>query len=287
MEVRVDLLVGGQRVGHHQGLAAGAGPAARACMAATSAGASDAPGHGVAGVGEVEAGEPVRAGSRPPGTESVSSRSRVAPTSRIDFTPAQTTTIGVARQRRQVGRLVEGARGAAVDAAQAAGGEDADARPGGQRGRSRRRSWRRRGRCAAARARSRRLSLATPSSQGDPLQRGVVQADPHHAVEHGDGGRDRAARRAPRPRSRAATRRLSGRGRPWAMMVDSSATTGRPSASAAATSVGTAGSSRCWSFVAGSYPVQQFPCENRTRSPAVSGCWGCGRCRDNAAGSTW
>ena len=61
---------------------------------------------------------------------------------------------------------------------------------------------------------------------GDRVERGVVEPDAH--------GCRRAARSWParRPRARTASsssraiRALSGRGRPWAMIVDSSATTG-------------------------------------------------------------
>ena len=59
--------------------------------------------------------------------------------SRIDFTPEQTTTIGVSREDVEVRRHVEGVGGAPVDPAEAAGGEHADPGRRGDRGRRRHR----------------------------------------------------------------------------------------------------------------------------------------------------
>ena len=123
------------------------------------------------------------------GTDSDSSRSRVAATSRIDFTPAQTTVTGTAAERGEVGRLVPGVAGAAVHAAEPAGGEHPDA---GQVGEVRRRGDRGRAGEAAASTgpRSRMLALTTSVVLGDPHQRVVVEPDPDRPVDDGDRGRD-------------------------------------------------------------------------------------------------
>ena len=52
--------------------------------------------------------------------------------SRIDLTPPATTVIGQLAEDPEVGRLVEGRAGVAVDAADPAGGEHADTGTGGE-----------------------------------------------------------------------------------------------------------------------------------------------------------
>ena len=160
----------------------------------------------------------------------------MAATSRIDFTPAQTTTIPVRASVVEVGRLVPAVARVAVHAAEAAGGEDADARArrevGG--GGDRRAAVRRRGRPPARgrarrtsrRRRARRSSLSASSSS-------PTRTSPR---DHARSSPARLPPPGPPPRPACATSRLRGRGRPWLMIVLSSATTGRPSASASATS---------------------------------------------------
>ena len=126
------------------------------------------------------------------GTDSDSSRSSVAGTSRIDFTPAHTTVTGTCGQRVEVGRLVPGLAGAAVHAAQPTGGEDPDA---GQVGQVRRRRHRRRpgqplG--SAPAPRSRMLVLTTSSSSATRTSRSSSRPDPDRAVDDGDRGGHRA-----------------------------------------------------------------------------------------------
>ena len=161
------------------------------------------------------------------GTDSVSSRSSVAPTSRIDFTPAQTTTIGVdARPARSadssnvVGRL-------AVDAARGRRWRTRGCPPGRRCGRCWRR-WSPRAAADEARAEVAQAELVDVERGGDRLQRVRVEPDAHPPRPRPRWWPAPRPPSARRPRSRAATRRLSGRGRPWAMIVDSSATTGRP-----------------------------------------------------------
>ena len=128
---RVDLLVVGQRVGHDQAAASVPSACAGRHHGGDLGGRVDPPVDAVPGV----------AAGRSRGTRRCRSRARrrrgspaapaCAGTSRIDFTPAQTTVIGGGGQREQVGRLVPGVAGVAVHAAEAAGREDVDA---GQRG---------------------------------------------------------------------------------------------------------------------------------------------------------
>ena len=140
-----------------------------------------------------------------------------------------------AGERPEVRGLVEGLRRAAMDAAEPAGREDADARPLGEMGG---RGDRRRAE-AAPRAstggRSRTPHLSTPSvfasassaSSSSPIR----TSPPRIAIVAGTAPPARTTSSISR-----ATRRLSGRGRPWAMIVLSSATTGRPSSRAVRTS---------------------------------------------------
>ena len=105
-------------------------------------------------------------------TPSVSSRSSVAPTSRIDFTPAQTTQIGSRASASRSADSSHVSRALAVHAAEAAGGEHADARlrgevrGGGDRGRPVVRA-------AAASGRSRTLELRDALAGRQQLQRRV------------------------------------------------------------------------------------------------------------------
>ena len=94
---------------------------------------------------------------------------------------------------------------------------------------SRRRPAPRRGSAARPCGRTRRAPWQAPPAP-------PRQPDEQPPVVDRDRRRDRAARRGPPPRRRVATSRFCGYGRPWLISVDSSATTGRPSASAAATS---------------------------------------------------
>ena len=146
--------------------------------------------------------------------------------SRIDFTPAHTTQIPTPRQRAQVGRLVERVARAAVHAAEPAGGEHADARALGQmRGRGDRRR-------AVAAARDDRREVAHAalrdlvgrgSASSAASSRPTRTSPPRIAIVAGTAPCSRTVASISR-----ATRRLSGRGSPWAMIVLSSATTGRP-----------------------------------------------------------
>ena len=117
----------------------------------------------------------------------------MAPTSRIDFTPAHTTSTGV---RDSVVRSADSSQRvarAAVHAAEPAGGEDPDAGARRRGARSRRRSWRRPRRAAATTAMSRTLTFVDVGVAGHPLEGGVVEPDPGLAVDDGDRRRHRAA----------------------------------------------------------------------------------------------
>ena len=167
----------------------------------------------------------------------VSRRCRVAGTSRIDFTPAQTTVILV---RPSASRSADSscatvhsrctppsppvpntrmpARAARIAVAETV---VAPVTPS-----------------AAAGARSRKPSLRTPGSvairsrcarssptEGTPSTTAIVAGTAPACLTMSS--------------SSTATSRLRGRGRPWEMIVDSRATTGRPAASASATSADT------------------------------------------------
>ena len=156
--------------------------------------------------------------------------------SRIDFTPAHTTQIPARASAPQVGRLVPASRarrGARRRGRRWRTRGCRRARPGA---RWRRRSSPRRAARRSTAGRSRTPHLTTSRRVGERLERLVVEAD--RAPPR------RRSRSSPAPRRRSrtvasisrATRRLSGRGSPWAMIVLSSATTGLPAASAASTS---------------------------------------------------
>ena len=122
----------------------------------------------------------------------------------------------------------------AMHAAETAGGEDPDAgerrevgggRDGGRPGSAERGEDRQ-----VAHARLGELLLR------DPAHALGVEPDPRDAVEHGDGRRRDVPLDLSSSSNSSAASWLRGRGRPWEMIVDSSATTGRPSASASATS---------------------------------------------------
>ena len=165
-------------------------------IAAACAGVSTRQVHRFPESAEVEAGERRRCGSRSPARTASPGTPGWPGTSRIDFTPAHTTSTGVLparrdRPRRRSSRRRRGAR------RRARRWRTPRCRPGGPARRSTRPSshrWRpgpprrrRRGRTAW---RCRRTSHSRSSSAG-------VQPDPDHAVEHRDGRRDGAGRPHP------------------------------------------------------------------------------------------
>ena len=79
-------------------------------------------------------------------------------------------------------------------------------------------------------ARSRTLTLATSSALAIVSSAVVVEPDPHDAAPRSRSSPGRRRRSAPPARPAERPSRLSGRGRPWLMIVDSRATTGPPRA---------------------------------------------------------
>ena len=125
----------------------------------------------------------------------------------------------------------------AMDAADPAGREHPD--PGRSGRDHRRRDGRRRPAAVGQRRRQAGpggLADRAGRSGRERLERGIVQPDEQPAGMDRDRRRDGAGRADGRLGCRRATSRFCGYGRPWLMSVDSRATTGRPSASAAATS---------------------------------------------------
>ena len=208
----------------------------RACTAATSAAVSTRQSTAMPGVAQVEAGEAVGAVAEHGDAEGL--------------------------QPLQGGADVEDRLHAGADDGDRQRGRARAGRPTrprcrGPRGARRRgRRWRTR-RCRPARRGGpspRRSSRPWPRARCDGRQVARTHLDDVVAAARSASSasssspmRARARRRArssPAPRRAArtassisrATRRLSGRGRPWLMIVDSSATTGRPAASASATS---------------------------------------------------
>ena len=117
----------------------------------------------------------------------------MAGTSRIDFTPAHTTSDRSPGERAEVGGDVERARRAAVHPAQPAGGEHGDAGPMGQ-GRRGGDGGRRRC-CPAPRPPRRRAPTACDGGVlAQSVQVGFAEPDVHATVQHGDGGGNRARR---------------------------------------------------------------------------------------------
>ncbi len=176
-------------------------------------------------------------------TPRVSSRSRVAPTSRIDFTPAQTTVIGV---RASVTRSADSSAlstqprctppsppVANTRIPARAASTDVEATVVAPVRRS-----------AAATGRSRTDSFATSGAsaiiESALASRPIVGVPAMTAIVAGVTPRARS-----RDSSSAATSRLRGRGSPCAISVDSSATTGRPASSATRTSSATTSRGAC------------------------------------------
>src|SRR3954449_10738178 len=248
MQDRVELLLDRQRVGDDDG--------ARRQLAAGGEdgcgllGVLHRPVHGRPGVGHVEAGEgrrPVPDGPDRQGLQALQGGRDVEDRLHARTDDGQRG----ARQRGEVGRLVERLRRLPVHAAEPAGGEHADAGGGRRPPAPRVANAPRRAaaassavletvvaplrRRAAATGRSRTPSLARP---GSPAPRSTSSA-----VSPTCGTPSRMAMvagTAPPARTAASTSsaaaRLSGRGRPCASRVLSSATTGRPERSASLTS---------------------------------------------------
>ena len=167
-----------------------------------------------------------RCRSRPPPTPSVSSRSSVAGTSRIDFTPEHTTQIAV---RESATRSADSSHVSCASRCTPPSPPVANTRMPA-----------RAATCAvaatvvaplapraAASGRSRALSLATSSREATASS--CASESPTRTVPSSSAI---VAGTAPCSRTAAsisrAIRALSGRGRPWAMIVDSSATTAPP-----------------------------------------------------------
>ena len=117
---------------------------------------------------------------------SVSIRSSVAAMSRIDLTPAETTVIGTSDSTLRSADSSKLCSGAAVDAAQTAGGEDPDAGVVGDE----RRRCDGGGTAAAARQHDREVAHAQLGQVlgGDALQLVIGEPGLELAVEHRDGG---------------------------------------------------------------------------------------------------
>ena len=133
----------------------------------------------------------------------------MAATSRIDFTPAQTTVMPVAASVARSADSSQRLARAAVHAAEPAGGEHADA---GARGEVRGRGDRGGGR-AAARDHGREVAharLGDVVAEGERLERVVVEPDADDAVDDGDRGRARRRR----ARTAASISRATSRLRP-------------------------------------------------------------------------
>ena len=207
--------------------------ASRAAMAAASSSRSGA-------------GEPASRATRTPGTlscpKAMTGTPRVSSTSRVFGNVEDRLGAGAdhghrgLRQFRQVGGDVEAAFGAAMHAADAAGGEAARSRQGAP-GSSSPRRWSTP--VAPGRQRHGQIGARQLEHAGGPrqcLQFRPGQSDMHPARDHRDGGGHRAGRahlgldRAARCRGSAAN------GIPWVMIVDSSATSGRRVRTASTTS---------------------------------------------------
>ena len=112
----------------------------------------------------------------------------MAGTSRMDFTPAETTVMAVDAERGEVGRLVERVAGTPVHAPEPAGGEHVDADQRRQLGGGRHRggavttTGHDHGHVADA-------GLDDVVGTGHDGERIVIEPDPHDAVDDGDGGR--------------------------------------------------------------------------------------------------
>ena len=163
----------------------------------------------------------------------VSIRSRVAAMSRIDLTPADTTVIGV---RASVGRSADSSKLSAACRCTPPRPPVAKTRMPARRARyavaatvvAPLRP------VASATGRSRTLTLTTSSSPATRTSSPSVNPTRTSPSSSATVAGVTPAARSCCSNERAASR-LRGRGRPWLMMVDSSATTGRPAASASAT----------------------------------------------------
>ena len=192
------------------------------------------PRHRVAGVGEVEAGEAVGPVAGDADAERLQPLERGAARRGSTSPPRRRRRCRCARARRgrptrPRSRAPRGAR------RRARRSRTARSRPARRGGRSRRRSSRRSRRAAIAIGRSRALHLATSSRvaiASSAASSSPIRTTPSSsAIVAGTAPWSRTACSSSR-----ATSALPGRGRPWAISVDSSATTGPPAARASATS---------------------------------------------------
>ena len=185
---RVELLVLRQRVRHHHSALVGAELAPCRHDAGNLSRRVHPPRHRMARVGEVEAREAVRPVAEHRRRSSVSSRSSVAPTSRIDFTPRRPPRSRCASDV-EVGRHVPRLGRAAVHAAEAARGEAGF--PPGRRGVPWPRRW-----CRRSPARGERREVADPALHDvvalrDGRERRVARPDAGLAGHDRHRGRNR------------------------------------------------------------------------------------------------
>ena len=189
---RVDLLVLRQRVGDDDAAVVGAEVGPGGHHGSDLLAAVDPPVEGVPRVAEVEAGERGGAVAERRGRPRVSRRSRVAGTSRIDFTPAQTTVTSVVAERCRSADSSQVLRASRCTPPRPPVAKTV--MPAG------------RARCevaatvvapmpprAATVARSRVLTLTTSSAVGDLRQGIVVEAEQARPSTRAIGGRDGAA----------------------------------------------------------------------------------------------
>ena len=190
VQSRVDLLVRGERVGQDEAAVVGRQVLARGQHGGDLLGGVDAPVDAVTGVAEVEAGEGIGAVADDrdaEGLEPFQGGRHVE--DRLDAGAHDGDPGG--REGLQVCGLVPRRTRVAVHAAETAGGEDVDAREGGQvRGGGDRR-------CPRAVARDEDGEVASTDLHDvvagrDAGQRVVVETDAGPAVDHGDRGRDRS-----------------------------------------------------------------------------------------------
>ena len=147
-------------------------------------------GDGEAGVREVEAGEAVGAVAEHADVERLEPLERRADVEDRLHARADDRHAGP-RERGQVGRLVPALARLAVDAAEPAGGEDADAGAGGEVG-GRGDGRRRRAAGGDHRGEVAQPRLREPGTERQRLERVVVEPDPDLAGDDGDRGRDGA-----------------------------------------------------------------------------------------------
>ncbi len=187
--LRVELVLERHRIGDHDG---GAEPEPVGCPHGGDylLGLPDRPVDVVAGIGDVEAGEPQR-----PVADDGDAQCLEPLQGRRDVEdrlhPGTDDCYRRTGQRRQVGGLVEGLGRPAVHAADPAGGEHANPRETRQGGSRRDRG----GRVAAGRRRERQFShacLGHVVSRGEDLQLGGAQPDRRPALGRAHGGRNNA-----------------------------------------------------------------------------------------------